>query len=183
MLPFGFRSIFFELELRRLYKPRSTKTRGGPPIFRKFRRLLVFENIFEDALSASHAVRMGTEELLNAHVKSSFALLSFLFSPLLGLVIVLVLPNLVARAEEDAERERMRREEHERQLEQIRALATTLPATADSIMPSSVADELRKLAELRDQGVLTEAEFQEQKALLLKPKHASVHSAPVRPWH
>ncbi len=33
--------------------------------------------------------------------------------------------------------------------------------------PQSAADELRKLAELRDQGVITEVEFQAQKAKLL----------------
>jgi hypothetical protein len=33
--------------------------------------------------------------------------------------------------------------------------------------PQSVADELRKLAELRDQGLITEVEFQAQKAKLL----------------
>jgi Short C-terminal domain len=33
--------------------------------------------------------------------------------------------------------------------------------------PQSVADELRKLAELRDQGLITEVEFQTQKAKLL----------------
>jgi hypothetical protein len=33
---------------------------------------------------------------------------------------------------------------------------------------SSTADELRKLAELRDAGILTEAEFSQQKARLLR---------------
>jgi hypothetical protein len=33
--------------------------------------------------------------------------------------------------------------------------------------PQTVADELRKLAELRDQGIITEVEFQAQKAKLL----------------
>ncbi len=33
--------------------------------------------------------------------------------------------------------------------------------------PSSVADELRKLAELRSQGIINESEFQAQKAKLL----------------
>ncbi len=36
-----------------------------------------------------------------------------------------------------------------------------------SIAPISKADELKKLAELRDQGILTEAEFSEQKARIL----------------
>ena len=40
---------------------------------------------------------------------------------------------------------------------------TAVPAGA----PASVADELTKLARLRDQGVISEAEFQAQKARLL----------------
>jgi hypothetical protein len=43
------------------------------------------------------------------------------------------------------------------------------PAAAAGTAPSSsVADELAKLAQLRDQGVLTEAEFAAQKARLLE---------------
>lgn len=41
---------------------------------------------------------------------------------------------------------------------------------SDSPPPSSVADELEKLAALRDRGILSEAEFQAQKAELLR-KH------------
>ena len=44
---------------------------------------------------------------------------------------------------------------------------TTAPAPAAAV-PSSLADELKKFAELRDSGVLSEAEFEEQKAKLLK---------------
>lgn len=109
-----------------------------------------------------------------------FFLLSFFLSPLLGLIIVLVMPNLIARAEEEAERDRVRREEHERQLEQIRALA--MPTAQPEATPStSVADELTKLAALRDKGVLTDAEFQAQKSALLNPKHAGATPASVRP--
>ena len=43
----------------------------------------------------------------------------------------------------------------------------TSPATPQ-IVATSVADELKKLAELRDSGVLTEAEFDAQKAKLLE---------------
>ena len=42
--------------------------------------------------------------------------------------------------------------------------AMTIPASAP---PASKADELAKLADLRDRGVLTDAEFAEQKAALL----------------
>jgi hypothetical protein len=37
----------------------------------------------------------------------------------------------------------------------------------DAAAPKSVADELEKLAQLRERGILTDAEFQEQKARLL----------------
>ena len=42
---------------------------------------------------------------------------------------------------------------------------TPAPAAA---APSSLADELKKFAELRDSGVLSEAEFEQQKAKLLE---------------
>jgi len=40
-------------------------------------------------------------------------------------------------------------------------------ATPSAAQPVDVADELRKLAGLRDDGIITEDEFQEQKAKLL----------------
>ncbi|MFI7384950.1 DUF4429 domain-containing protein [Streptomyces sp. NPDC049813] len=40
--------------------------------------------------------------------------------------------------------------------------------TADTAGSASVADELAKLAQLRDQGLLSEAEFQDQKTRLLE---------------
>ena len=45
----------------------------------------------------------------------------------------------------------------------------------------SVADELKKLAELRDSGVLTEAEFQKQKAKAMSGQAQTVQSAEVTP--
>jgi Short C-terminal domain len=41
------------------------------------------------------------------------------------------------------------------------------PAAPAAPPPASVADEIRKLAELRDAGVLTDAEFAAQKSRLL----------------
>jgi len=41
------------------------------------------------------------------------------------------------------------------------------PATK-VVQQGSMADELRKLSELKDSGILTEAEFEEQKAKLLE---------------
>jgi hypothetical protein len=42
------------------------------------------------------------------------------------------------------------------------------PVITTSVQPISIADELAKFAQLRDKGVITEEEFQEQKARLLK---------------
>src|SRR5437867_839422 len=82
-----------------------------------------------------------------------YFLLSMLLSPLLGLIVVLVTSDLA----EQAKKERLRREDHERQVESIKALAARAPVTqpTNASGPSkSVADELAKLAELRDKGVL-----------------------------
>lgn len=111
-----------------------------------------------------------------------FFLFSFFLSPLIAFIILLVMPNLVARAEEEEERNRARREEHERQLEQIRALATP-NAQPESAISTSVADELTKLAALREKGILTDEEFQAQKGALLSPRQPAPSSPPVRPWH
>jgi hypothetical protein len=45
--------------------------------------------------------------------------------------------------------------------------APAAPSTAEATSPASVADELMKLAQLRDAGVLTSEEFEAQKAKLL----------------
>jgi hypothetical protein len=41
------------------------------------------------------------------------------------------------------------------------------PAATTAPSPSSVAEEIEKLASIRDKGLLTEVEFQAQKAKLL----------------
>ena len=123
----------------------------------------------------------GVAALANSRGRSSigFFLLSFVLSPLLGLIVILIMRNL---AEEDVKaasrkldtetKERLRNQEHERQLESIKAIAvpqlqrTTQVPTTPSII-SSVADEIRKLGQLRAEGLLTDAEFQSQKSLLL----------------
>ena len=99
-----------------------------------------------------------------------FFLLSALLSPLVGLIVVLVIRNLDAekrqaeenqRAEERKEFDRKR--EHEKQLEQIRAAAG-----ASSAAPQlSVAEEIAKLGDLLQRGLLTEEEFKQQKAAAL----------------
>lgn len=97
-----------------------------------------------------------------------FFLVSVLLSPLVGLIAVLVTKNLA----DEQRTEQLRREEHERQLESIRAIAVSRPPSPEGQVKAqassgSVADEIAKLAELRKQGVLTDSEFQQQKVKLL----------------
>mgnify|MGYP003576694526 CR=1 FL=1 len=120
----------------------------------------------------------GVAALATSRGRSGFGyfLLSFFLSPLLGLIVVLVTKDLAAEATRDAERRREeegreldRKREHEKQLESLRALAVKASPGADASVPSrvSVADELQKLATLRDNGVLTPDEFDQQKRALL----------------
>jgi len=101
-----------------------------------------------------------------------YCLLSVLLSPLIGFVVVLVLPNLVKREEEQRERQEADRKskqenerQHERQLEEIRALSSAVTKPASS---TSVADEIQKLLALKEAGALTEDEFATQKSRLLQ---------------
>lgn len=101
-----------------------------------------------------------------------FGAISFVGSPVLAGIILLVIKDLKKVAEEEAkkaadeaERERQRREEHERQLESIKVLAKGSAGAA--VASISVADELTKLAKLRDGGVLTPEEFEAQKTAIL----------------
>jgi hypothetical protein len=110
----------------------------------------------------------------------AFFFVAFLTTPLLGLIIVLLMKNLTAEAEkeaarraEDDVREKRRREEHELQLESLRSLSSTVsarpPEAAASAQGSfSLSTELEKLADLKSRGILTDTEFSEQKAVLLK---------------
>lgn len=102
-----------------------------------------------------------------------FLLLSLLLSPLIGLVVVLVLSdkakeeaNAKIRADDEASKELVRRREHERQLEALKAI-TSRNTNAQQTPAVSVADELEKLAALKDKGLLTQDEFNEQKRNLL----------------
>lgn len=114
---------------------------------------------------------IGVGFLANARGRNGFGffLLSAILSPLLGLIVVLVMENKVAAAEAD----RQRRRDQEVQLESIRAIAASNQRKEAPVQPISVpagaslADELAKLAALRDQGILTEAEFQDQKGRML----------------
>lgn len=115
-----------------------------------------------------------------------FFLLALLLSPLLGLIVVLVTPNLVERREQ----EEQRRRDHERELAALQAVAgaprplTTPPAQATPVAgppPVSVADELGKLAGLLERGLLTQQEFDAQKARLLGVPLPAVAAPPPEP--
>lgn len=123
---------------------------------------------------------LGVGALADSRGRSGFGyfLLSFFLSPLLGLVIVLVTRNVKEedakdawRRREEENREFDRKREHEKQLESLRVLATTqqkLGGAAEAASPiGSVADELEKLASLRERGLLTPDEFEGQKRALL----------------
>ncbi|WP_046111796.1 SHOCT domain-containing protein [Aquincola tertiaricarbonis] len=102
-----------------------------------------------------------------------FFLLAVVTSPLIGIIVVLVTKDLkLERAEEER-----RKLDHEREIESIRAIAAAAAAPAappaperrDGVPPTNVgvADELTKLAALRETGVLTQDEFDTQKRRLL----------------
>lgn len=77
--------------------------------------------------------------------------LSLILSPIIGLLITLFSKSL-----DTVEHEKKVLENHEQQTKALKEM-----------QKGSVADELLKLKGLLDQGVLTQAEFDEQKAKLL----------------
>lgn len=129
------------------------------------------------------ALSVGVGFLANSRGRSGigFGLLSLITSPLLGLIVVLVIRNETAHKEAEYERRRA----DEQRLEEVKALAAAAarganaaPAAAPAAPASpvakfsapplfSVADELIKLAALRDKGLLTEEEFNHQRRALL----------------
>jgi predicted component of type VI protein secretion system len=105
-----------------------------------------------------------------------WTLLSIVTSPLFGAICVLIAADLKAQAE-------TREREERRHREQLAALAGTKAAgvserasddpqwlrssPAVETSQRSVADEIEKLASLRNRGLLTAEEFAEQRARLL----------------
>jgi len=139
---------------------------------------------------------VGVGALASSRGRSVFGffLLSVVLSPLLGLIVLLLMSDLNKEREakeqqqrDEAEKDRVRREEHERQLESIKVLATsrqepTVAAPTSKLAPgASLADEIRKLAQLRDDGLLTPEEFAEQKARLLGAAPAPLAAAAAAP--
>ena len=119
---------------------------------------------------------IGVAALANSRGRSGsgYFLLSIVLSPLIGLIVVLVTEDLAKKKARDMQEER----DHARRIEEVRAIAAkpaevaphataAAPTRADSI-----ADELTKLAALRDRGVPTAEEFQAQKAGLLRGDRA-----------
>lgn len=96
-----------------------------------------------------------------------FFLLSLFLSPLIGLLVLLVVRNLAAEGRE----RQFRQQDQQRQ-------ASALDAVAQ-LSRASVADEIKKLAELRVGGVLTDEEFAQQKARLLASTEALAGHAPI----
>jgi hypothetical protein len=106
---------------------------------------------------------------------------SIMLSPLLGFAVLLVKSNKKQEEKEEEWRRRSeenrdfdRKREHEKQLESLRALTAMQQRTSPTpVAPNarqvSLADELEKLAALRDRGVLTNDEFESQKKALLGP--------------
>jgi hypothetical protein len=106
-----------------------------------------------------------------------FFLLSFCLSPITGLIVVLVMKNLteehakeaIRRREADA-KEEQRRREHEAHLESIRAITSKKEESSNNLPSAatlSIADEIRKLGELKSAGLLSEEEFASEKKKLL----------------
>ncbi|GLO38211.1 hypothetical protein PPUN14671_50480 [Pseudomonas putida] len=93
-----------------------------------------------------------------------FTLLSVITSPLLGLIIVLIVSDL----NKESAREAQVAAENERHLESIKAIARSNTVAAPSQENVSVADELEKLAALKERGILTDEEFATQKKQLLQ---------------
>lgn len=109
--------------------------------------------------------------LASSRGRSGFGyfLLALVMSPLVGFAILLALNN---KAEDDRQ-EQLRREDHERHLESIKALTSTTSgseadnSSANAHKSVSISDELEKLATLRDKGILSDEEFQQQKSKIL----------------
>lgn len=113
-------------------------------------------------LWAAFAVGVGL--LANSRGRSGigYFLLSVLLSPILGLIVVLVQRNLV----DQQRQEEQRKADQAAHVESIRAIAQS-NAGATRADGSSLADELDKLAALKEKGHLTAEEFAAQKARLL----------------
>ena len=90
-----------------------------------------------------------------------FFLLSAVLSPIVGFLVLVVVRDLAA----EARKALVRNDERRNNLTLVRSLAKTKPV--------EVADEILKLDGLRLKGLLTEKEFETQKAHLLSTESVS----------
>jgi cell shape-determining protein MreC len=86
-------------------------------------------------------------------------LLSFLLSPILGLTVVLYSQNKKDEAYKGKKLQSQRRQQE--------ALNLLVELKQSDSSKNSVANELEKLKKLRDEGVITEAEFEKLKNKLI----------------
>ena len=99
-------------------------------------------------------------------IGGGYFLLSFFTSPLLAVIVVMVIKDI----NEENKNNFRSAHEHEMHLESIKAIARSNSSnnpSNDAGKPLSVADELSKLAALKEKGLLTEEEFSSQKQRLL----------------
>lgn len=103
---------------------------------------------------------LGIAALADSRGRNGFGffVLSVFLSPLVGLIVVLAIRNLKADAIAAARRE----QDHQRQAQSLAAIGAGKQGAR-----LSIADELSKLSELRERGILTDAEFQTQKVNVL----------------
>jgi ABC-type Na+ efflux pump permease subunit len=100
---------------------------------------------------------------------TDYFLLSVLLSPIIGLIILLAKSNLA----EETKKLRLHREEQDRQIEVLEAIKkqeSAVGSVRENTVASTqlIADELEKLANLRDKGLLTNEEFEARKTMLLR---------------
>lgn len=112
------------------------------------------------------ACAVGVGMLANSKGRSfwGYMLLSVITSPLLGVVVALLVSDLYKEAAKKQEQAT----QNERHLESLKAIARSNTAATSGQENMSVADELEKLASLKERGILTEDEFTTKKAQLLK---------------
>ena len=79
-------------------------------------------------------------------------LISLFTSPLFSFALLLVIKNLV----EENKKEQERKEDKEMQMKQL-----------DALVKKSLADELLKLAELKEKGIISDQEFNKFKTSIL----------------
>ena len=107
------------------------------------------------------AIGIGAAAISRGRSGFLFGLLSFIMSPVVALILLALMPDLARQEKEESQRREDAQRDHQRELEAIKAVAKPTG-------PASLADELEKLSSLKDRGLLTQREFDEQKLRLLR---------------